>query len=873
MPIPIAQFTQQLVDTGLVSTDELSTLRARWGGDHSAADTLDVARQLVDEKRLTSFQAEQIIGGQGQSLVLGNYVILDKLGQGGMGLVLKALHRRMERLVALKVLSPAVTKNAQAVQRFQREVRAAARLEHPNIVTAYDADSAHDTHFLVMQYVEGSDLSAVVAEDGPLPVDLAVSCALQAARGLAYAHSRGVVHRDIKPANLLLDLDGTVKILDMGLVRLDAAGSDPDQLTGTGQIMGTVDYMAPEQATDTSRADARSDIYSLGMTLWYLLTGRVVFEADSVVKKLLAHQNDPIPPLRSVCPEAPAELEATFARMVAKAPDQRYQAMSDVIADLERCLDGAGSVAPVAATQQAGEATNLSLRTTGVPGATAADAELTTISSPRYLAPEAATGPIPADSGVPEPPRTPPAESAAEPARSAAGWSLGRKRWIAVGGVALIGLLWAGLMLFMQTSQGLIRVQIDDPQIEVAIQGTAIVLKRADQGQDIKLSPGEKSFIVRRGDFQFETDRLILKNAETVTVRVELLAGQARVFQGEQLLSQAALPTVWHGWPADAPDAATSPFDAADARTHQAEWARYLQVDVEYANSLGMQFVLIPPGEFTMGSWPAEIQEALQNAGDDKFLQSAINSEGPRHPVVLAQPIFLSVYEVTQAQFAQVMGRNPSHFVAGRAENITGDTSNYPVEMVTWNDAAEFCLKLSELEQRRPSYVRAGDAVAAQPGDGYRLPTEAEWEFACRAGTTTRYWIGDLDQDLAQAGWFNLNSGGRTHAVGELHPNPFGLYDVHGNVGEWVEDWWWPTTYSQSLKDPTFVPSAPGPAGPMRVIRGGRWLYPSFESRASARLANLPTVKGSRLGFRVALTAKMPQPDARTGQAPRPRQP
>src|SRR5262249_51945683 len=160
-----------------------------------------------------------------------------------------------------------------------------------NIVTAFDADNANGVHLLVMQYVEGSDLSALVKRNGPLPVAHAVNCILQAAKGLEFAHKKGIVHRDIKPANLLLDKEGTVKILDMGLARLSADGDPGPQaeLTNTGAVMGTVDYMAPEQALDTKTADARADIYSLGCTLFYLLTGRATFQGDSLMKKLLAH--------------------------------------------------------------------------------------------------------------------------------------------------------------------------------------------------------------------------------------------------------------------------------------------------------------------------------------------------------------------------------------------------------------------------------------------------------------------------------------------------------------------------------------------------------------------------------------------------------
>ena len=244
------------------------------------------ASLLYKAGKLTKFQALELLAGRGRSLVLGDYVVLDRLGAGGMGEVFKARHRHMDRIVALKVVSSKTMLDEDAVKRFQREVKAAARLEHPNIVTAHDSRQDRGVHYLVMQYVEGTDLAILVKQSGRLKVDLAIQCILQAARGLAYAHREGVIHRDIKPANLLLDKKGIIKILDMGLARLD--GSSNEDLTGTDQVMGTVDYMSPEQAASTHAVDARADVYSLGCTLWFLLMGRKVYDSDTATRRCRA---------------------------------------------------------------------------------------------------------------------------------------------------------------------------------------------------------------------------------------------------------------------------------------------------------------------------------------------------------------------------------------------------------------------------------------------------------------------------------------------------------------------------------------------------------------------------------------------------------
>ena len=271
---------------------------------------------------------------------LGDYRIVDRLGSGGMGTVYRAVHERMGREVAVKLLRPEIQKNPALLQRFDREVRAAAKLSHPNIVAALDAREHDGLHFLVTELVEGRDLDQTVRLSGALPIVDAVECVLQAARGLAFAHSQGVIHRDIKPANLLRAKDGTVKILDMGLARLSNADSAADvNLTGTGVMMGTAAYMPPEQARDTRKADARSDLYSLGCTLFYLLTGRTAFSGTTQMDMILSHVNQPIPSLRQINAQIPMALDQIFHRLVAKSPDDRFQSAEELVPVLQSVLE------------------------------------------------------------------------------------------------------------------------------------------------------------------------------------------------------------------------------------------------------------------------------------------------------------------------------------------------------------------------------------------------------------------------------------------------------------------------------------------------------------------------------------------------------
>jgi serine/threonine protein kinase len=304
----------------------------------------ELAEALVRRGWLTSFQVKRILADRAGELVLGNYVLLDQLGEGGMGLVFKARHRRMGRVVALKLIAPGQVSDPDALRRFQREIEAAAQLEHSNVVRAYDADQAGDVHFFVMEYVEGIDLGKLVRQRGPLPIEEACTYIRQAALGLQHAHEHGLVHRDIKPSNLLLSTrDGVVKILDLGLARLEPTGEgldEPMTLTRDGALMGTPDFLAPEQARDAHSADIRSDLYSLGCTFYYLLTAKVPFPGDSLAQKIYKQQFAEPVPLTEVRPEIPAHVSAVVYRLMAKQPQDRYQTPAGVAADLPPLGEG-----------------------------------------------------------------------------------------------------------------------------------------------------------------------------------------------------------------------------------------------------------------------------------------------------------------------------------------------------------------------------------------------------------------------------------------------------------------------------------------------------------------------------------------------------
>jgi formylglycine-generating enzyme required for sulfatase activity/tRNA A-37 threonylcarbamoyl transferase component Bud32 len=702
----------------------------------------DLGRQLIERGWLTAYQANQLLQGRGPDLLLGPYLLLERLGEGGMGTVFKARHRTLGRLAALKVIRKERLENPDAVKRFHREVRAAAQLNHPNVVLAFDAAEAGSRTFLVMEYVEGIDLAKLVKAKGPLPVATACEYVRQAALGLQHAHERGLVHRDIKPANLLLakaspGASGSaplVKVLDMGLARLQesAGGDSSDTLTKTGAVMGTPDFLAPEQARRSHEVDIRADLYSLGCTLYFLLTGQVPFPGGTLTEKLLKHQLEEPVPVEQLRPEVPAGIAAVVRKLMAKRPEVRYQTPKEV-ADV---------------LAQSGERTPVALHVeTVVDGAAPDWGGVVSGDNTVAYVPTPATGP-----------------------RS-------RRRWLVVGTGLLLGLGIAVLLLVLA-------VRLSN------IMTTATATEKAVPTVDRDLAALEARF--QTGDGKPEQMR-------------EAVLNYCRKYLGTPQAARAA---------------------------------RLLRQLPPLENSIGMKLVPIPPGEFLMGS-------PVSDPGR-KNIES-------RHEVLITRPFYLGMYEVTVGQFqafvqathyqteAETGGQGAYHALP---EGWKFDpklnwqnpgfeqTAEHPVVCVSWHDAVAFCDWLSNKEDKK-----------------YGLPTEAQWEYACRAGTQTRFSFGDDDRELTRYAWHKSNAGEKTHRVGEKQANAWGLYDMHGNVWEWCQDWYGPYE-GLEFKDPLRTHQG---AENARVCRGGSWNGAGALCRAAWRSGISPGHRVNFLGLRVCI--------------------
>ncbi len=757
--------------------------------------TIISSPQLAAEKQNPSSTGNVAVGSK-----LGPYELVRKLGQGGMGAVYEARHQKLGKTFALKVLPGGFASNQAALTRFEREMQAIGKLDHPHIIKATDADEWQGTHYLVMEYVEGTDLSELVKARGPLSVRDACKAIRQAAMGLEHAHEHGLVHRDIKPSNLFVTKSGQIKLLDLGLARLGDDGEHQRGLTTVGQVLGTPDYMAPEQWDDTHSVDARADLYSLGCTLFFVLTGRAPYAdvtKSSLLQLMKAHVEGAIPNLTDIRLDVPAELNAVFVRLLAKNADDRYANAGEVIAALEPF------------TRKGADTEGLAGQPAFVPG------------------------------------KEPPV------AHSVESTSRGSNEGDRSAQRSIKSLSASSTDDAFGSNRPMIQSDRSASMVETIIQSRPQQSSRGRGPLVIGISLVSIAVLIGLA-IHFTS-----KPATNSASRETSTAGQS---SGDNK-NEIQTPTGWHGWPADAPKPAIAPFDADQAKKHQEEWAAYLKVPVEYTNSIGMKFRIIPPGEFMMGSTLEEVEDASKRESSHWNWKVNVQSEAPRHKRSVPQPVYLGVHEVTQEQYETVMGNNPSSFAkAGNlplgGASVDGlDTSSFPVDSVRWSDAVAFCEKLNAREAEALRLPNDSNSQSSPVRLSYHLPTEVTWEFACRAGTTSKYWSGDKEEDLWRAGWFQASSGNRTHKVGELGANPFGLFDTHGNVMEWCTDIWDASAYrnvvSNQVRKDAIDSDVPIAA---RVMRGGNWTDRESYSRSASRQGLTLTDCFGNMGFRVALT-------------------
>lgn len=326
--------------SGLVESERLDGIveKLRASGDIQNEPKI-LAERLVQQGLLTQFQAEQLLQGRWKGFFISKYKILQRLGRGGMGMVFLAEHKYMKRLVALKVLPRSRSGESSALERFYREAKAIAALDHPNVVRAYDLDQEGDLHFLVMEYVDGVSLQELVKAHGPFDVERAVHYLYQAAKGLQHAYTVGLIHRDIKPANLLVSRTGLVKLLDLGLARFFLDEQDILTRKYDEKVLGTADYLAPEQAIDSHVVDIRADIYSLGATFYYVLAGHPPFPEGTVAQKLIWHQTKMPKPIRELRSDVPEDVADLLQKMLAKKPQDRPQTPEEVARAVEARVD------------------------------------------------------------------------------------------------------------------------------------------------------------------------------------------------------------------------------------------------------------------------------------------------------------------------------------------------------------------------------------------------------------------------------------------------------------------------------------------------------------------------------------------------------
>ncbi len=843
---------------------------------------------------------------------IGPYEIQDVIGSGGMGVVYRAVQPALKRFVAIKILPANLARNKEFVERFLREARSVAALDHPSIVTIYDIGQSEGAYYFVMKFLVGDTLDEYIEEEGRLPLDRALLFAGQLADALGTAHESGVIHRDVKPANIIVDpREKKVVLTDFGI----ALTLEETRLTRPGTMFGSPIYIAPEQL-EGDDVDHRADFYSLGSVLYQMLAGQPPYEADMPMAILHQRIKDPEKSVREINPEVPRAVDRLVMRMMARNPDDRPQTAAEVlealrvvgeqpdeplsvdeplvvtppeeeppayeppptvaVGGLELPTETGETVLPLEPVEELpaadavhgaprpGLAKRFGVRRIILAwiGAMAIllavllvvvwwnrDTGPVTLEegqqSARLIPPgdgEEAAGETAVDEAVGEAGEiagdigdTPAGTEKSLPEKSAeketglpAGKAVRTTEPAAVGGKPALAEVEdesakgerAVRPTEVTSQEPAQQKEVEQPPVSAPVQTIPEVISEAEvteQEPDLpvigkeNVTEGEENETVAEST----PDEALADEAELAGLATRIDRGvTAGTVEGLEDAGQA-LTRFRELAPEDSRlERHTTLFDDAEKRLWQ---SRGITRGFSIGPGVEMEFVWVPPGTFRMGTVTQK--------------KSTHTAEGPKHTVVISQGFWLGTYEVTQAQWEKVMGRNPSNFKG----------ADRPVDRISWNDAQAFVAKLN-------SSAGAGR---------FRLPTEAEWEYVCRAGTARSFFGGEIntvgckyEAHLAPWAWYCHNSEDRTHPVGSRKPNAWGFYDMHGNVGEWCSDY-----YDRNYYEYSAIRNPRGPdKGKTRVLRGGGWDFRAWDCRSAYRGNYRPTANNNSFGLRLVRT-------------------
>jgi eukaryotic-like serine/threonine-protein kinase len=766
---------------------------------------------------------------------LAHYRVLRVLGKGGMGTVFMAEDTRLHRIVALKVMLPSIAKKEVARDRFIREARATAKIDHDHIITIYEVNENSEVPYAAMQYLKGMTLEDWLKAGKTLNVPQIMRIGKEIAKGLAAAHAQGLIHRDIKPSNIWLDAanKGRVKILDFGLARPTNEETET-RLTQIGLILGTPAYMSPEQAR-AQAVDERCDLFSLGCVLYRLCAGKLPFAGQDAMSMLLAIQTEDPPDLQPLNADVPAAFAELIQKLLAKKPADRPESARIVVTAIQSIerewIAGAKTTSIRPAVRPTKDARSDG-ETVGAEGVELVDPALeeSAITELELIRPETANAPQ--------------------------GTSRGRAWILAALGGAMVAVLsiFCCLGVVLATDHGVIDIVAEDDTARRLVEDAGLkVWDHHNKAHPVKLGANQ----LKSGGYHFEQAGLP-NGLHFDPNPFSLPRGETRTIKITYVTPKPSKPV----------QPALVEIRSGEAKALQKEWAAFLNRDVVIVNSVNAKLVLIPPGEFTMGSSKEQFAKKIK-----KESVPEVAAEMPAHRVQITKPFYMGATEVTFDQFKSFVaatsyrtepaasGKGGTGLDAGKdiGRNAKFDWLNLgpgyapskssPVSNISWRDAQAFCAWLSEREKKT-----------------YRLPTEAEWEYACRAGSSELWSFGD---DLAQSRnymWFHLplkpdKNPTKPQPVAQKKANDFGLFDMHGNVAEMCSDLWSPSYYQRCVKENLVAdPKGPGPGRESsRVVRGGSFIEGAQIARSAYRQFLDPTLGHVHVGFRVVCEIPLPE--------------